>query len=124
VGQDSVRDRNGVSWHKVNNAWWHTSLFEDLHDEVVAEHSVISWLPNNHISEDSRGRNEVSTNSGKVEGSDGIDESLERSVLKAVPHTLGRMRLGDQNVLSIASIESPEIGQLLKSRMSSVPCSA
>ena len=79
---DTLLDDLGrVTRGELDDAGGQTSLEQDLVGQVVGVGGSGRRLPDDDVTHDGGGKDEVSTDGGKVEGGDGEDESFERPVL-------------------------------------------
>ena len=96
---------------ELDHAWGETSLKQELVGKVVGIGTSRGWLPNGDVAHDGGSKDEVTSDSSKVERSNSEDESLERSVFDPVPDTravLGRLDL--EELLDVLYTEPEEIG--------------
>lgn len=69
--------------NKLDHVLGQTCLEQDLVDEPVGRNGRWGRLPDDNVAHQRRGTSQVTTNGGKVEGTDSIDESLQRAVFNA-----------------------------------------
>jgi hypothetical protein len=113
VLKDNLGDVDGVTRDELDNVLGETSLNQDLVDEPVGGNGEVTGLPDNDVTEKSRGARQVTGNGSEVEGADSVDETLKGTVLETVPDT-GRvvLRLDAVELLSIVDVEAEEVSQL------------
>lgn len=115
VLEDSLGDLGGVTGDELDDIFGKTGFLEDLVDDVAGVDVVLRRLPEDNVSEDS-GRDQVTTDGGEVEWRNGVDESLERSVVNARPDTVCTpLRLLAHDLGGVVTRQSEEIGQLSSS---------
>lgn len=102
-----------VSGDELDDRWWDTGLEEDLVGDVRSKGGSWGWLPDDDVSDNGRGEDEVTTDSGEVEWGNGEDETFESTVFSSVPDT-GRVAWGlnSVHVLDVLDTESQEISEL------------
>lgn len=61
-------DLGGRSWNKLNHGRWDTGLEEDLVNDVVGVRGHRGWLPHDDITNDSWGKDQVSTDGSLSDG--------------------------------------------------------
>lgn len=113
VLKDNLGDVDGVTRDELDNVLGETSLNQDLVDEPVGGNGKVTGLPDNDVTEKSRGTWQVTGNGSEVEGADSVDETLKGTVLETVPDTR-RVVLGLDAVelLSVVDVEAEEVSQL------------
>lgn len=89
VGEDGLGDLDGVTGDELDDVLGQTGLEEDLVHEVGRGDTVVTGLPQDDVTQQSRGTSQVTTDGGEVKGADGVDETLESAVLGTVPDTGG-----------------------------------
>lgn len=113
AGERDARDLLGITGDELDDTSGETGLLEELVDEVVGEHSRGRGLPDNDVAHQSGGTRKVTSNSSEVEGSHGVDETLETTELNAVPHALGVLGgLLLVDLLGVLAVEAEEIAEL------------
>ena len=115
VLEDCLGDLGGVTGDELDDILGKTSFLEDLVDDGAGVDVVLRRLPQDNVSEN-RGRNQVTTDGGEVERRNGVDESLERSVVNARPDAVcTTLRLFAHDLGGVVTRQSEEIGQLSSS---------
>jgi hypothetical protein len=122
VLEDNLGDVDRVTRDELDNVLGETGLNQDLVDEPVGGNGEVTGLPDNDVTEKSRGTRQVTSNGSEVERADSVDETLESTVLETVPDTR-RVVLGLDAVelLSVVNVEAEEISQLSGSIDLSLP---
>lgn len=113
VLEDDLGDVDGVTGDKLDNILGETSLNQDLVDEPVGSNGEITGLPDNDVTEKSRGTRQVTGDGSEVEGADSIDKTLKGTVLDTVPDTRRVVHgLGVVELLGVVNVEAEEVSQL------------
>jgi len=122
VLENNLGDVDGVTRDELDNVLGETSLDQDLVDEPVGGNGEVTGLPDNNVTEESRGTGQVTSNGSEVEGADSVDETLKGTVLETVPDT-GRvvLRLDAVELLSVVDVEAEEVSQFSSSIDLSLP---
>lgn len=113
VCEDSLGHLHRVTGNKLDDILGKTGLDQDLVHEPAGGNGVVTGLPDNNVTQQSRGTSQVSGNGREVEGGHGVHETLERAVLRSVPDS-GSVVLGLLSVqlLGVGNAEAEEISQL------------
>lgn len=113
VLENNLGNLNGVTRDKLNDILRETSLEEDLVDQPVGSDGKVTGLPDNNVAQERRGSREVTGDGSEVERADGVNETLERSVLEPVPDGGGVVHgLGAVQLLSVVDVEAEEVSKL------------
>lgn len=113
VGQHGLGDLLGRAGDELDHVLGQAGLDQDLVQQPVGGNGRVGRLPDNDVAEQGGGARQVSGNGGEVEGRDGVDEALERTVLDAVPDARGVVgRLLGVELLGEGDVEAEEIAQL------------
>lgn len=83
VIEDGVGNHLSITWDELDNILGQASLQQDLMNQPVGGNGRRRRLPDNHITHQSRGTSQVTSDSGEVEGTDGVDETFQRAVFNA-----------------------------------------
>lgn len=78
--RDNLRRRTG---DKLDNTGRYSCLTEDLVYDVVRVRGGWRWLPDNDVTDQSRGCSQITSDGCEVERSDGKDETFEGTVFSA-----------------------------------------
>lgn len=89
VLENGAGDLLGITGNELDDVLGQTGLKEDLVNKPVGGHGSGRGLPQNDVTHQSGSTSQVTTDGSEVEGADGVDETLERAVLQAVPDTGG-----------------------------------
>lgn len=123
VTKNYLGDFLSITWHELDDAGRQTGLKQDLVEQPVGGHGGRGRFPDNNITHQCGSAREVAGDGGEVEGSDGIDETLERAVLNAVPNTWSVVHgLGSEGFLGVLDVEPEEVAQLCSRVDLSLPC--
>lgn len=123
VGKDNLGHLSSITGKELNDTLGKASLEKDLVKEVVGGHGRRRRLPDDNVTHQGRGAGQVTTDGGEVEGGNGVDETLERTVLDTVPDTGGVVcGLVSVCVLSVLDIKAEEVAELGSSIDLSLVC--
>lgn len=86
---DALLDNlRGITRNELDNGRRKTGLKENLVDNVVGVRGHRRGLPDTYVADNDRSTDEVTTDGSEVEGSNGKDETLKRSVLNSARFTI------------------------------------
>lgn len=83
VVEHGVGDFLGLSGNELNDILGKTGLKENLVNQPVGGDGGGRGLPDDNVAHQSRSSSKVTADGSEVEGTDGIDEALQRAVFHA-----------------------------------------
>lgn len=116
VGEAGVADGFRGTRDELDDTLGKTSLVEDIEDDLGRKDGHGRGLPQNSVAEHGGHSGQVAGNSSEVEGADGKNEAIKRSVFSAVPDTLGVCRrLDGVDLFDVLDAETEEVDQFSSS---------
>ena len=111
--EDGASDLLSITRNKLDNILGQTGLEQDLVHEPVGGNSSGRGLPDDDVTHQGGGTSQVTADGSEVEGADSVHETLERTVLSAVPHAGGVVRrLLGVKFLGVFHTKSEEVNKL------------
>ena len=112
--ETGIHDGGAVPVNEVDHARREPGLLEELHREMGSEGLRLRGLPDDDIAQERADTRQISGDRRKVERRDRVDEALQRTVVRAVPHARGADRLLGQDLPGELDVEPPEVDQLAR----------
>ena len=98
--------------HEIDDPCGQAAPLEQLHVIVIGQRRGAGGLPQCHVAHDGRGGGQVAADGGKVEGGNGADEAVQRTVVLAVPDPVDAGGLLLEDLLRPPDAEAEEVRQL------------
>src|SRR5512133_1120572 len=114
VGDGNFTDRPTAPGDHVDHSWRQPSRFEQLHREVRRQLLGRCWLPDDRVAHQGWRRWQVPGNGCEVKGRDCQNETLERTVVEAVPYTWAADRLLFEDLPREGHVEPPEVSHFAR----------
>ena len=112
IGERHIRYRDAVPVEQIDDTGRQPGGFEELQGEVRGEGLGDGRLPHHRVTQKRWGRWKISSDSGEVEGRDGVDEALQGAILHPIPRATAAAGLFREDMPRELHVEPPEVGQL------------